>query len=29
MIIYQSDAVANEPAGPYSGMDRAKMVGLA
>jgi len=29
MIIYQSEAVTNELAGPYFGMDRDKMVGLA
>jgi beta-galactosidase len=29
MIIYQSEAVTNELAGPYFGMDREKMVGLA
>jgi beta-galactosidase len=29
MIIYQSEAVTNELAAPYFGMDREKMVGLA
>lgn len=29
MIIYQSEAVTNELAAPYFGMDRKKMVGLA
>ena len=29
MIIYQSEAVTNELAAPYFGMDRDKMVGLA
>jgi len=29
MIVYQSEAVTNELAAPYFGMDRVKMVGLA
>jgi len=29
MIVYQSEAVTNELAGPFFGMDRDKMVGLA
>lgn len=29
MIVYQSEAVTNELAGPYFGMDRDRMVGLA